>query len=74
MTFIVTKIHTNIQLTYYGNGKTYEGEHNKNDGDIGLFDLEQIVIIEEAFDKDIIMNKKWNVKRIIYKFVAENIG
>ncbi len=54
--------------------KTYEGEYNKNDRYIGLFDLEPIVIIKKALDKDIIIIKKWNIKRIMYKFDAENIG
>ncbi len=41
--------------------KTYECEYNKNGGDIGLFRLEQIIIIKEAVDKDIIILKKWNM-------------
>ncbi len=30
--------------------KTFEGESNQSDRDIGLFDLEQIVIIKEALE------------------------
>ncbi len=39
---------------------TYEGEYNKNDRNIGLFDLKQIIIIKDALDKDIITINKWN--------------
>ncbi len=54
--------------------KTCEGEYNKNDRDIGLFDSGQTGIILAALYKDIIIIKKWNIKGIIYKFDSEKIG
>ncbi|MCP4140259.1 MAG: hypothetical protein GY755_08220 [Chloroflexi bacterium] len=54
--------------------KTYEGEDNKNDIDIGLFDSGQTGIILGALCKDIIIIKKLNIKGIIYKVDSEKIG
>ncbi len=54
--------------------KTYEGEDNKNDIDIGLFDSGRTGIILGALCKDIIITKKLNIKGIIYKFDSEKIG
>ncbi len=61
-------------LTYYGNGKTKMKEYDRNDRNIGLFGLEKKEIIQDALFKDIIIIKKWNIKRIIYIFNSEKIG
>ncbi len=54
--------------------KTDEGGYDKNDRDIGLIGWWQIEIITAAQYEDIIIIKKWNIKRSIYKFDAEKIG
>ncbi len=47
-------------------GETYECKDNNNDRNISLFDWKKIGIIKTALDKDIMIIKKWNVKRIMY--------
>ncbi len=54
--------------------ETYKAEHNKDDGDIGLFEWGQIGIVLRVLYKGIIIIKKLNIKRIIYKFGSEKIG
>ncbi len=53
--------------------KTYVGEFNKNDGDIGLCHLKKISTIKGASYKHIIIIKNENIKRTIYEFDAENM-
>ncbi len=54
--------------------KAYEGEYDENDRDIGLFDRNKIRTIWGASYKDIIIIKKLNITRTIYKFAADNIA
>ncbi len=54
--------------------RTYEGEYDMNDRNISLVGRQKIGTIKTALDKDIMKIKKWNIKRVMYAFDAENIG